>query len=179
MTEEWRVIPFCSEMYDVSNLGRVRSWAKNRWGKAKEYKIISPSNNSAGYLFVHIRNENRETRKHYVHRLVASAFLGDSSMEVNHINGERSDNRLSNLEYVSHSENVRHSVYILGNSRGEKVATSKLTKDDVLAIINRLAAHEKQSSIARDYNVLQSTISDIATGRGWKWLTKGAVSYRD
>lgn len=118
LVEEWRAVPCYSEgSWEVSSLGRLRSCdkiicAKNRWGNVAtlRYKgrILTPHflpNGYEGRLF-------RRGEKHeLVHRLVALAFLPNPNglAEVNHINGVKSDNRAENLEWVSSSENKRHS----------------------------------------------------------------------
>lgn len=96
--EEWREIPGLNGYYSISSLGRVYS---NRYSR-----FINTYINHYGYGEVSIRN------KHYmVHRLIASAFLGfdlDSVLEINHIDGNKKNNSLENLEIVSHRQNMQH-----------------------------------------------------------------------
>lgn len=165
--ERWKIIPESNGWYEISDLGRVRSWYNNKWGRLQSPRIKKPSNNGVGYWWIKV---SEQAPKMYIHRLVARAFLGDSDLQVNHINGNPSDNRLCNLEYVTHSVNMKHAVLVLGKNRGEQVASSKLTEQDVRSIKRRLATGEMQKHIAADFNVYQSTISDIATGRQWNWL---------
>ena len=103
MTEEqWRVIEGY-ENYMVSNMGEV--WSINTETK------LRPGNNGAGYQFVYLYSDIGVQRA-YVHRLVVRAFIGEiaEDLEVNHINHDRTDNRLSNLEIVSHSKNMNDLV---------------------------------------------------------------------
>jgi hypothetical protein len=96
--EEWRVIGGFDN-YSVSNLGRVRN---NRTGG-----ILKPILSGDGYLFVNLCKNGAHTEK--VHQLVASAFLGDSNgLEVNHIDRNRHNNNIHNLEYTTHSANQRN-----------------------------------------------------------------------
>jgi predicted XRE-type DNA-binding protein len=169
--EEWRIIPESKGWYEISNLGRVRSWFRNKWGRLSSPRIKKPSRNKQGHLWITIRTEQGKPKKHYIHSLVIHAFLRESNLEVNHINSDPSDNRLCNLEYVTRQENITHAVNVLGKNRGEKASGSKLTEQDVWEIKRRLDTGEMQKHIASDLGVLQSTISDIATGRGWSWLT--------
>lgn len=173
--EIWKDIDDCDGMYQVSDMGRIRTYHNGKWGRRNTPNTKSPLDNGKGYLFIHMADRISKYKKRYIHRLVANAFIGKSDMEVNHINGNPSDNRLCNLEYVTHSENMKHAVYTLGKNRGRLVQASKLTEHDVFEIRQRLSAGETQSAIAKDYSVLQSTISDIATGRGWRWLTESAA----
>lgn len=93
------------EGYQVSNQGNVRSLKKG-----KEPKILKPYKNSTGYLYINLYKNNKMYAKR-VHKLVAEAFIPNTTegkTEVNHINGNKTDNRLINLEFVSPSENKKH-----------------------------------------------------------------------
>ena len=95
--EQWRVIEGY-ENYMVSNMGEV--WSINT------ETMLRPGNNGTGYLFVHLFS-NEGKQRFYVHQLVVQAFIGEiaEGLQVNHINHDRTDNRLSNLEIVSRSRN--------------------------------------------------------------------------
>ena len=93
------------EGYQVSNQGNIRSL------KGKEPKILKPYDNGYGYLYINLYKNNKMYAKR-VHKLVAEAFIPNTEegkTEVNHINGNKTDNRLINLEFVSRSENIKHS----------------------------------------------------------------------
>ena len=108
--EEWRDVLGFEELYQVSNFGNVRT-VKN--GEAE----MSQQENRNGYMTVHLRNKGVE-RRAMVHRLVAEAFIPnpDELRDVNHKNGDKSDNRLENIEWVSHSDNMTHSFRELGKN---------------------------------------------------------------
>lgn len=92
--EEWRkIIEFPN--YEVSNLGRVR----------RSKKVLKPMSHSNGYQYVDLSNGAHNQRA--VHRLVLQTFFGESSLPSDHLNGNKADNRLVNLEYVTVSENRR------------------------------------------------------------------------
>ena len=99
--EEWRDIDGYVGLYQVSNLGNVR----NRHGR-----LLSPSDYK-GYKRVNLCRDGKVTTVH-VHRLVLMAFTDPSEWdeEVNHLNYNPSDNRLDNLEWLTHADNVRYSV---------------------------------------------------------------------
>lgn len=99
--EEWRNIAGFEGIYMVSNLGRVKN--------VKRDSILSPGRNSKGYLRVILCN-NGTKKQVLVHRLVALAFIPnpDGKREVNHIDCNKQNNAVSNLEWVTHSENMRH-----------------------------------------------------------------------
>ena len=107
--EEWRDTPGLP-LYQVSNLGRVRR---------SDYRKILKGWSSFGYRVVNVCI-NGESRKYLVHVLVALAFIGERPTEpngqqydVNHKDGNRDNNALSNLEYVTKSENIQHSYKYL------------------------------------------------------------------
>jgi len=99
--ETWLPIVEYDGKYEVSDLGRVKSFARYKDGK-----IIKPLFNKFGYL--HVVLSNNEKKQHSIHRLVLQTFLPiDEIKEVNHKNHIKSDNRLCNLEWCFPSENVR------------------------------------------------------------------------
>lgn len=97
--EIWKDIDGYKGLYQISNLGRVKSLRQNR--------IMKPSSNEKGYLRVGL-TKNKEYKTVKVHRLVAIAFISNphNKSEINHINNIRNDNRADNLEWVTHEENM-------------------------------------------------------------------------
>jgi hypothetical protein len=111
--EIWKPIKNYEGLYEISNLGRVKSLDRfikhNLSDKFIKGKILKPWDNSHGYLQVKLF-KNGFAKMPKVHRLVADAFLYklDYQDQVNHKNSIRSDNRLENLEWVSNRENCSH-----------------------------------------------------------------------
>ena len=101
----WRSVKGYEGLYEASTDGEVRSIARRttKGGILKLY--VSPHN---GYAYVTLsKNNKRKTKR--VHRLIATAFWGDRpEKQINHKNGDKTDNRLSNLEYCTQSENMKH-----------------------------------------------------------------------
>lgn len=100
MEEIWKPVVGYEGLYEVSNIGRVKSI---RFGE----KIMKLSNISSGYLQVGLRKKCEKQKYFLVHRLVLIAFNGfcQDKVECDHINRNKMDNRLNNLRWVTHSEN--------------------------------------------------------------------------
>lgn len=120
MTEEWRPIPGYDGYYDVSDIGRVRSWrALGRYPnrRAAEPLLMSPwLRPSDGYLAATLTRTGERSCPRLVHILVAETFFGPCppGQEVRHLNGVPGDNRVRNLAYGTHSQNI-HDVVAHGN----------------------------------------------------------------
>ena len=102
--EKWRDIDGYDGMYQVSDLGRVRS------NKSGEWKVLSGSKDSWGYCIIGL-SLNCKRKNYKVHRLVASAFIendDDTKNEINHINEIKTDNRASNLEWCNRQYNATY-----------------------------------------------------------------------
>lgn len=101
MNEEWRDIEGYKGCYQVSSAGKVRSI---RYG----LKVLKQRIKKTGYVDVNF-SVNGVRKVFLVHRLVAETFLGKpKNKEVNHIDGNKLNNRLENLNWVTHSENIKH-----------------------------------------------------------------------
>jgi len=195
MTPEiWRDIPGYNGVYQASTLGRIltRNW-KNK-GITVE---MMPALDASGYLrtvFVNPITGVHKTIK--VHRIVASTFIPnpDIKPEINHLNGIKDDNKIMNLEWVTHRENFDHSVdnnmqpalfssaeenryyrAVLDGRcekvQGSKVGTSKLTEKDVIEIRAKFKPRiYTREMLANEYGVKPSCIKDVVNRRSWKFL---------
>lgn len=121
MEEEWRDIEGYKGEYQVSNLGHVRALNFKSINGRVCPMTLRPKEN--GYLCVGLvktrMGKGRKPRKmHYIHRLVAQAFIPnpENKPEVNHINGNKKDNRVQNLEWCTRKENDDHARYVLGHT---------------------------------------------------------------
>ena len=108
-----------------------------------------------------------------VHRLVALAFHPNPGglPQVNHIDGDKGNNRVENLEWVSNAENQRH-AFRMGlqppRPKGEKHHMAILTEPDVVAIRRRLSTgRETLKQIAKDFGVSHYAVHDIKRGKSW------------
>jgi len=162
---EWAPIKGYEDSYEISSLGQVRSLNFAQTGKTG---LLSPGRGSWGYYTVSLKHRSRA-----IHRLVAEHFISNPSNlpQVNHKNGVRSDNRLENLEWVTASQNVKHSYDYLDRRRPDPRTLGKrfLTKNQVLEIRYGNFGMT-QMEMADHYSVHQATISLILAGKIWKWL---------
>ena len=163
MSEIWKDISGYDGDYQVSNMGRVKSL---RFGKER---LLKPGSSNGYFHVVLFKNKKQKNIK--VHRLVAQAFIKNpqGKRTINHINGIKTDNRLSNLEWATQSENLKHAFANgLSCNKGEN-GPNKLTKEQVLEI-RRLCAQgmEYKSIISKlGLDVHPHTISDIKLRKRW------------
>ena len=102
--EQWKPIKGYEGKYDVSNFGRVRSYYKGLHIKTQRI-------NNCGYCYVKLYVRGKRQKMARVHRLVAEAFIPnqDNMSDVNHKDMNKLNNHVSNLEWTSHADNVKHS----------------------------------------------------------------------
>ena len=110
-TEIWRPIKDYEGLYEISNTGKVKSLKKTRLNNTSiEEHIMKPSINHNGYLRVELSN-NGKRKSYLIHRLVANAYIPNSNikLQINHIDGNKQNNNLNNLEWCTPQDNVIHS----------------------------------------------------------------------
>ena len=167
--ERWRAVVGFEGIYEVSDFARVKRVGAGRGAVAG--RILKQQTNRRGYQVLRI-NKDGKRYSATVHKLVAGAFIGvrPNGKEVNHKDGNKSNNYPDNLEYVTQSENQRHAFAMgLNSNQGERHNNSKLTEEKVHEIRRRLK-NETHRSIAESYNVGRSTIAAIACGQNWSYL---------
>lgn len=105
MEEYWKDVVGYEDLYLVSNLGRIKTLYKRKYGS-----IINVYINQQGYCFVRL-NKNKKRTGLLLHRLVAKAFIPnpENKPQVNHKDGNKQNNKVDNLEWVTSSENMKHS----------------------------------------------------------------------
>jgi hypothetical protein len=158
MQEVWQPVRGYEGRYEVSDTGQV----KGPRGPRK------PSFHSKGYVQVNLHNDG--TRKwFYVHRLVATHFIPNPNhcAQVNHKDGNKTNNVVSNLEWCTASENAIHAVRLFG-LHGEKIPNAKLTSTQVRAIRTDARLYRE---IAADFAIGRRHVGQIKSGERWGWLS--------
>ena len=159
LTEKWREC--CGGSYEVSDHGRLR-----RIGG----RLLNPKPNEYGYRRVSLHINGRQVYR-VVHRIVLEAFIGvcPAGKVTNHKNGNKTDNRLDNLEYVTPAENNNHArrCGLWRPARGEEHGFSKLTDEAVLEMRRLARAGVSLEKIAPRYGVTASNVSLIVRGKRW------------
>lgn len=119
MEEIWRPIQEFEGRYEISSLGRVKSFLDSNGTLKKNGKLRKLTPDKDGYLLCMLRNNGRYYHKK-VHRLVAEAFIPNPSglNEVNHIDGNKQNNQVSNLEWSDSRSNNLHKTRVLGHYKG-------------------------------------------------------------
>ncbi|QVW70525.1 NUMOD4 motif-containing HNH endonuclease [Myxococcus xanthus] len=170
--EEWRPVPGFDGWYEVSNLGRVRSWRTRAklCCRADSPRVV-PGRDRKGYRAVKLTHPVLGKIAVGVHHLVLAAFVGPRphGLICDHINANRSDNRSENLRWVTAPENIRHAA-ALGRMDGRPGARSHspLTESDVRKIRRLRFTGERLKSLAVQFGVSLTTVSTIGRGRTWK-----------
>ena len=175
MEEIWKDIRGYVGLYQVSSLGRIRSVDRIVCNATSSYvrmgQIIKPwMGKTAAYYTVSLSG-NGKCIKRMVHRIVAEHFLPDwdASKEVNHIDGNKHNNRMDNLEMCTRQENIRHSIDArLRNDSGENSSNAKLTNEQARQIRELHRVGIMQVELAQRFGVCKQTICDIVRNKKYK-----------
>lgn len=174
MKEEWRNIPEYEGLYAISNLGRVKSLArivKRKDGTRQKYetRILRHHISNKGYHQVELRKNSR-SKYPLIHRLVAEVFIEnpDNKPQVNHIDGNKGNNRIDNLEWVTSSENAIHAFK---NHLRTPNGPTSLSEDQIRYIREHYKFRDAEYStvaMAKKLGVGKETVARVVRGNTYK-----------
>lgn len=173
--EIWKYIKGYENLYQISNLGRVKSMGNGNSSNSKE-RILKPTTNNKGYLYIGLCKDGK-VKYYLVHRLVANSFIDnpDNYNEVNHINEDKTDNRVNNLEWCSREYNINYGSRIerARNSNINHPSTSKPIYS-VNKTTNEIIYYQSINDAERITGIYSSNICSCLKGKlkstgGYKW----------
>lgn len=151
--------------YAITRYGRVFKYVQNP--RMKNFPIYELQTYLSGYGYkrVSVRGRGKD-----IHILLALTFIGPKPSPthiVRHLNGDRLDNRINNLMWGTYQDNSNDSVRHGTSLAGEKNKNAKITAADVVEIRSRFSNGEKRSSLAQEFGLVESSISNIVRRATW------------
>lgn len=174
MVEIWKDVEDYEGLYEVSNLGNVRSkrfWCGNRY--VYRDKVLKPGKCSSGYLQV-IFSKNGKTESKLIHRLVANAFLQNINnyAEINHKDENKENNNVTNLEWCSRKYNMNYGNVKRKISNNISKKIGKYDKNgNLLEIYSSIKEAAEKNGILSSTNIVQCCkhARGYNTCKGYKW----------
>lgn len=179
MTQEiWKDIEDWEGLYQISSFGRVRSldrWIDN--GRAKPYllpgKVLAQKTSRTGYKQINLRFKDKN-KWFSVHRLVALAFVvnEENLPQVNHIDGDKSNNHFSNLEWSTARDNIIHAFELGLKPEGSESWFTELSEEIIHQVCKLLSEGVPNTEVVKVTGVTRGVVSKIKTGKSWKSVSK-------
>ena len=167
-----KLIPKCKYNlkfnYYITDDGKV--WSE------RTQKFLSFQYDKNGYVKVQMRSTDNKSHRYSVHRLVLENFKPVENMEnlqVNHIDGNKKNNNLTNLEWTTSEENIRHAID--NNLRATINGASKLTPEQVIEIYRRATNGERNIDLGKEFNIHPDQVGRIKNKKAWKEITSSLV----
>lgn len=171
MSENWKAVPGWPT-YEASDQGNIRRVSGGRWNRPG--KNLRHAVSMVGYHYVQLSHDGRISRMS-VHRIVLETFVGPRPHPKHngaHLDGNRANNHLSNLAWVTAKENAAHKRIHGTMACGERQGSSKLTEAGVREIRKKQAWKRGDTSkAAEQYGVSVSTISKIRRNKWWRHIS--------
>lgn len=177
--ENWKPVVGFEDCYSVSDLGRVARTSLTRKRTKPIWRLLAKRPNKFGYIKYHLCKDDIRYDK-TAHILVWTAFKGQiqEGAQINHINGNKADNRLSNLEVCTRSQNMIHAYRVLkipapnNPSFGSKNGSAKLSESQVAEILSLYASGKyRQKDLGKKFGVSQRMISLITRREKWQHVS--------
>ena len=154
--------------YYITDDGKV--WSE------RTQKYLSFQYDKNGYVKVQMRSTDNKSHRYSIHRLVLENFKPVENMEnlqVNHIDGDKKNNNLTNLEWTTSEENIRHAID--NNLRATINGASKLTPEQVIEIYRRATNGERNIDLGKEFNIHPDQVGRIKNKKAWKEITSSLV----
>lgn len=173
--EVWKPIKHFEGIYEVSSYGRVKSLSRmityGQYKKQSKEILLKPQKDKNGYVTYSL-SKNGFTRSYLAHRLVADAFITqpNEGTEINHIDCNKENNHIENLEWVTRAENIRHAFAngLMVRHKGSKNGSALLTEEQVIKIKKDISEGKLYlREIAKKFGVSLTCISHINNGNTW------------
>ena len=163
-TETW--IQFVPN-YEVSNQGSVRRSSAGR--RTFAGRVLSPIKMTIGYFVVKPVIDGKNV-VFYIHDIVAASFIGakPKGSNVNHKDGNKTNNNVSNLEYVTHAENMAHAGKTGLLVRGTSHPIAKLNEESVISLRLDRACGMSYTKLAQKYGIAPMTAHSAVNGKNWR-----------
>lgn len=150
--------------YYVTDDGRI--WS------ARTQKFLTPQYDKNGYVKVQMRSTDNCSHRYSVHRLVLENFKpveGMEKLQVNHKDGDKTNNHLSNLEWTTCKENIQHAIQ--KGLRADINGAAKLTSEQVIEIYRRARNGERNIDLAKEFHINPDQVGRIKNKKSWKEFT--------
>lgn len=161
--EVWKPVVGYEGVYEVSNMGRVVSYARCN------PHLLALGGNRRGYPVATLAKQGR-MHSYLVHRLVLEAFVGPrgEGYECRHLNGNRKDNNLANICWGTPAENLADKIAHGGVTHGERNGRAILTAEIVASVRMRSLAGTTAAAMARELGVSRTAVERVIRGTTWK-----------
>jgi hypothetical protein len=172
--ERWMPVVGFEDRYEVSDHGRVQALFSYRGYKPG--RIVAGYATASGHIRVNLRLSPGSVHRRFVHRLVLEAFVGPcpEGMECLHGDSNPANNRLDNLRWGTHAENIKDWIMNGSTPIGERNPSAKLSAVGVQDIRRRVANGESKASVARRYGLGATTVWNIVNGNRWASIPLGS-----
>ena len=170
--EEWRDVVGYEGRYQVSSTGRVKSLKrKDCLGRTIRERMLKACDNGRGYLYISLSDGTGEHKRHYIHRLVGEAFVPNplEKEDVNHKDENPSNNHASNLEWLTHKENLNYGMRNERVAKANSKPVAQYTKDGAFIKVWASAAEVKRQLGFNHSNIIQVAKGNRKTACGFIW----------